>query len=94
MVTEIADRLDVSENDVIDMNRRMAGHDHSLNNPYSSENEDEWINGLQDERDNHENKFLHNDELFKRKEMLKLLLTILMIGSEELSLKEDLLTIR
>ena len=71
MVTEIADRLDVSENDVIDMNRRMAGHDHSLNNPYSSENEDEWINGLQDERDNHENKFLHNDELFKRKEMLK-----------------------
>ena len=71
MVTEIADRLDVSENDVIDMNRRMAGHDHSLNNPYSSENEDEWINGLQDERDNHENRFLHNDELFKRKEMLK-----------------------
>ena len=74
MVTEIADRLDVSENDVIDMNRRMAGHDHSLNNPYSSENEDEWINGLQDERDNHENKFLHNDELFKRKEMLKVAL--------------------
>mgnify|MGYP001162513968 FL=1 len=74
MVTEIADRLDVSENDVIDMNRRMAGHDHSLNNPYSSENEDEWINGLQDERDNHENRFLHNDELFKRKEMLKVAL--------------------
>ena len=74
MVTEIADRLDVSENDVIDMNRRMAGHDHSLNNPYSADNEDEWINGLQDERDNHENKFINNDELFKRKEMLKVAL--------------------
>ena len=58
MVTEIADRLDVSENDVIDMNRRMSGHDHSLNNPYSAENEDEWINGLQDESENHEIKFL------------------------------------
>ena len=30
LVTEIADRLDVSENDVIDMNRRLSGHDHSL----------------------------------------------------------------
>ena len=74
MVTEIADRLDVSENDVIDMNRRMAGHDHSLNNPYSADNEDEWINGLQDERDNHENKYINNDELFKRREMLKVAL--------------------
>ena len=72
MVTEIAERLEVSENDVIDMNRRMAGHDHSLNNPYSSENEDEWINGLQDENDNHENKFIHNEELFKEEKCLKL----------------------
>ena len=70
LVTEIAERLDVAENEVVDMNRRLAGHDHSLNNPYSSENEDEWINGLKDERDNHENKFIQNDELFKRKEML------------------------
>lgn len=74
MVTEIADRLDVSENDVIDMNRRMSGHDHSLNNPYSAENEDEWINGLKDESENHENKFIHNEELFKRREMLKVAL--------------------
>ncbi len=74
LVTEIADRLDVAENEVVDMNRRMAGHDHSLNNPYSADNEDEWINGIQDERDNHENTFIQNDELFKRKEMLKLAL--------------------
>ena len=70
LVTEIADRLDVAENEVVDMNRRLAGHDHSLNNPYSSENEDEWINGLKDDTENHENKFIQNDELFKRKEML------------------------
>ena len=75
MVTEIAERLEVSENDVIDMNRRMSGHDHSLNNPYSADNEDEWINGIQDENENHENKFLHNEELFKRREMLKVALS-------------------
>lgn len=70
LVTEIADRLDVAENEVVDMNRRLSGHDHSLNNPYSAENEDEWINGLQDDKDNHEISFIQNDELFKRKEML------------------------
>ena len=45
MVTEIAERLSVSENEVVDMNRRLAGHDHSLNNPYSLDNTEEWING-------------------------------------------------
>ena len=74
LVTEIADRLDVAENEVVDMNRRLSGHDHSLNNPYSAENEDEWINGLQDEKDNHEISFIQNDELFKRKEMLMIAL--------------------
>ncbi len=74
LVTEIAERLDVAENEVVDMNRRLAGHDHSLNNPYSADNEDEWINGIQDERQNHESTFIQNDELFKRKEMLMLAL--------------------
>ena len=67
LVTEIADRLDVAENEVVDMNRRFAGHDHSLNNPYSLDNEEEWINGLPDEKDNHENKFIQNDELLREK---------------------------
>jgi RNA polymerase sigma-32 factor len=70
LVTEIAERLDVSENDVIDMNRRMSGHDQSLNNPFSADNDEEWINSLVDDNDNHENKFIYNQELFKRKEML------------------------
>ncbi len=74
LVTEIAERLDVAENEVVDMNRRMAGHDHSLNNPYSSDNEDEWINGIPDNESNHENTFIHNDELFKRKEILMIAL--------------------
>ena len=74
LVTEIADRLDVSENDVIDMNRRLAGHDHSLNNPYSLESDEEWINGIPDDRENHENQIIKNDELTKRKELLSIAL--------------------
>ena len=74
LVTEIADKLEVSENDVIDMNRRLSGHDHSLNNPYSLESEEEWINGIPDERENHENQIIHNDELSKRKELLSIAL--------------------
>ncbi len=74
LVTEIAERLDVAENEVVDMNRRLAGHDHSLNNPYSADNEDEWINGIQDDRDNHENAFIQRDELLKRKDMLMIAL--------------------
>ncbi len=70
LVTEIAGRLDVSENDVIDMNRRMSGHDQSLNNPFSQDNDEEWINSLIDDGENHENKFIYNQELFRRKEML------------------------
>ena len=70
LVTEIAGRLDVSENDVIDMNRRMSGHDQSLNNPFSQDNEEEWINSLIDDGENHESKFIYNQELFRRKEML------------------------
>ena len=67
LVTEIAERLDVSENDVIDMNKGMAGHGQSLNNPFSAENDEEWINSLVDDSDNHENKFIYNQELFKKK---------------------------
>ena len=74
LVTEIADKLEVSENDVIDMNRRLSGHDHSLNNPYSLESDEEWINGIPDERENHENQIIHNDELSKRKELLSIAL--------------------
>ena len=70
LVTEIADRLDVSELDVIDMNRRMSGHDHSLNSPLSEENGGEWINWLVDESGSHENDIINKDELLKRKKML------------------------
>lgn len=70
LVTEIADRLDVSELDVVDMNRRMSGHDHSLNSPLSEENGGEWINWLVDDAKSHETEIIDKDELSKRKQML------------------------
>jgi RNA polymerase sigma-32 factor len=71
LVTEIAERLDVPKKDVEEMNRRLSGHDYSLNSIY---NDDEWINGLPDHNDNHEKKFIKKDELLKRKKVLMMAL--------------------
>lgn len=90
LVTEIADRLDVSETDVIDMNRRMSGHDHSLNSPLSSENNGEWINWLVDDSDSHENKIINNDELLKRRKMLNVALKDLEDRERQILLKRRL----
>ena len=90
LVTEIADRLDVSETDVIDMNRRMSGHDHSLNSPLSSENSGEWINWLVDDSDSHENKIINNDELSKRRKMLNVALKDLDDRERQILLKRRL----
>ena len=35
----------------------MTGHDQSLNNPFSADNDDEWINSLVDDSETHESKF-------------------------------------
>ncbi|MCF8474149.1 MAG: RNA polymerase sigma factor RpoH [Emcibacter sp.] len=48
-VTEIATRLDVSEDDVVQMNRRMTGADHSLNTPMRADSEGEWMDWLEDQ---------------------------------------------
>jgi RNA polymerase sigma-32 factor len=48
-VTEIATRLDVKEDEVVQMNRRMAGADHSLNAPMRADIEGEWQDWLVDE---------------------------------------------
>ncbi|MDG1857838.1 MAG: RNA polymerase sigma factor RpoH [Emcibacteraceae bacterium] len=48
-VTEIATKLDVKEEEVVQMNRRMAGADHSLNAPMRADIEGEWQDWLVDE---------------------------------------------
>ena len=48
-VSEIAEKLNVSEDEVISMNRRMSAPDHSLNAPLRMDSDGEWQDWLVDE---------------------------------------------
>ena len=62
-VTEIARILDVSEREVIDMNRRLAAHDNSLNAPLRlKEGDDEWLDFLADDTVNQEQVLADHEE--------------------------------
>src|SRR5690606_31626750 len=71
-VAEIATRLDVSEEEVISMNRRLSG-DASLNAPIrATEGESgEWQDWLVDERESQEEMLVEQDELEARRRMLE-----------------------
>lgn len=71
-VKEIASRLNVSEDDVISMNRRLSG-DTSLNAPIrASEGESgEWQDWLVDESNSQEQTLIEQDELENRRSMLE-----------------------
>jgi len=65
-VTAIARQLVVSEEEVVNMNRRLAGPDQSLNAPLQEEGEGEWQDWLADDRPNAEVRLLESDEHGKR----------------------------
>ena len=69
-VSKIAKELDVPEADVISMNRRLMGPDHSLNAPVRVEGEGEWQDWLVDERDNQETRLGDRQELGLRRDLL------------------------
>lgn len=71
-VDEIAHRLDVSADEVVDMNRRMAGGDRSLNAPLRADGEGgaEWIDWLASEEDDQEEAFAAAEEESRRRDML------------------------
>ncbi|NQU57610.1 MAG: RNA polymerase sigma factor RpoH [Rhodospirillales bacterium] len=68
--TEIATRLKVSETEVISMNQRMAGADHSLNAPLSIDGDGEWQDWLEDGSDSQEEVYGENEILSQRRELL------------------------
>src|SRR6201747_321948 len=70
-VTEIARVLGVPEQDVVNMNRRLAAPDHSLNAPVRQDSEGEWQDWLVDERDSQENEIAEREEKAGRKGLLK-----------------------
>tara|TARA_Y100001935_G_C17194224_1_gene451675 strand:- start:50 stop:940 length:891 start_codon:yes stop_codon:yes gene_type:complete len=71
-VNYIAKTLDVSEDDVVSMNRRMLGGDHSLNSQINRQEgeEAEWQDMLTDERDNQETKYADFQEKNIRNKMM------------------------
>ena len=48
-VSEISKRLDVDSKEVVNMNRRMMGHEKSLNDPIKAGENDEWQDWLVDD---------------------------------------------
>ena len=69
-VKEIASRLDVPEHEVMSMNARLSGPDHSLNAPRSAELDGEWQDWLVDECQNQEQVYADREELNKRSKLL------------------------
>ena len=68
-VKTIADKLDVSKEEVISMNRRLSGKEFSLNAPIG-EDGDEWQDWLVDKELDHDLKFAQQEEMEQRKDLL------------------------
>ena len=68
-VTEIANKLDVSKDEVVSMNRRLSGKEFSLNSPIG-EGGDEWQDWIEDKESDHELKFAQHEEIKQRKNLL------------------------
>tara|TARA_B100000242_G_scaffold259792_1_gene204816 strand:- start:46 stop:924 length:879 start_codon:yes stop_codon:yes gene_type:complete len=92
-VNHIAQALDVSEEDVISMNRRMLGGDHSLNSQISRQDgeEAEWQDLLTDERENQETQYLNYQEKNIRNKMMVEALDYLKPREKDIIIKRRLM---
>ncbi|MDX9688935.1 MAG: RNA polymerase sigma factor RpoH [Proteobacteria bacterium] len=72
-VSHIAEQLAVPEREVIDMNRRLAGSDQSLNAPVGrdGEREGEWQDWLADETESQEHALVAAQETEHRQQLLQ-----------------------
>ncbi|WP_037151476.1 RNA polymerase sigma factor RpoH [Rhizobium freirei] len=77
-VSEIATKLNVSEEEVISMNRRLSG-DASLNAPIKASEGDsgQWQDWLVDDHDSQEDVLIEQDELDTRRRMLARAMSVL-----------------
>ena len=76
-VKAIAERLDVTENDVVEMNRRLEGADHSLNVPLRSDSETQWQDWLVDDAASQESTVADADEFDHRMSLLHRAMAVL-----------------
>jgi RNA polymerase sigma-32 factor len=70
-VRKIATELGVPEADVVNMNRRLAAPDHSLNAPLRTDSEGEWQDWLVDEEPDQEASLGDRQELGLRRDLLR-----------------------
>ena len=69
-VSEIANKLSVSEEEVVSMYRRLSGKEHSLNAPIG-EDGDQWQDWVVDKEMDHELRFAQQEEMGQRKDLLQ-----------------------
>jgi len=71
MITALAEKLSVHEDEIIEMNQRLSG-DRSLNVQVGFHEEDsrEWIDWIADEREDQEMQVIHSNELSRRRDLL------------------------
>ncbi len=69
-VAKIAHSLQVPEQDVISMNRRLASSDHSLNAPVRADSEGEWQDWLVDDQETQEEELAEREDMSNRRQLL------------------------
>jgi RNA polymerase sigma-32 factor len=91
-VTRIATDLNVSESEVIDMNRRLAGSDASLNVMVGSDGDSstQWQDWLEDEDSDQANDYAEKDEFDTRHEMLTQAMSVLNDREKDVLIKRRL----
>ena len=91
-VAKIAKDLNVTEKEVVSMNRRLTGGDASLNARVMTDGEGaaEWQDWLEDETANQAANYEEKDELDNRRELLTEALTILNDREKDIILKRKL----
>ena len=91
-VNHIAKTLDVSKDDVISMNRRMLGGDHSLNAQMNKNDgeETEWQDLLTDDRENQETLFEKHEEKTIRSKLMIDALNLLKSREKDIIIKRRL----
>ena len=96
-VNEISKRLNVKEEEVISMNRRLHGKEKSLNDPIKDEDGLEWQDWLVDNSLDQELKLSQDQELNERRKLMGDSMSILNLREKEIliarRLSDDIATL-
>ena len=89
-VKEISKRLNVKQEEVISMDRRMSGKEKSLNDPIKDEDGQEWQDWIVDSNLDQELKLSQDQELNERKKLMNISMNILNPREKEILIARKL----